>query len=57
MIKHKQKLSRRKFFHDTAIAFGAASVAPWFVPGEVLGKNGKVAPSNRVTIGMISMGR
>ena len=57
MLKLKQRLTRRKFLHNTAIAFGSASVAPWFVPGEVLGKNGKVAPSNRVTIGMIGMGR
>ncbi len=57
MSKLKQRQSRRKFLQNTAIAFGAASVAPWFVPSEVLGKNGKVAPSNRITIGMIGMGR
>ena len=39
------KLSRRRFLRQSAVAFGA----PLFIPGSVLGLNGAVAPSNRIT--------
>ena len=34
----------------------AASAAPWFVPARALGKDGAVAPSNQVTLGVIGYG-
>lgn len=46
------KLSRRKFLRHSAVAFGA----PLFIPGSVLGLNGAVAPSNRITVGGIGLG-
>ncbi|MCY3018992.1 MAG: Gfo/Idh/MocA family oxidoreductase [Planctomycetota bacterium] len=48
-------LSRRRFLTQTArLAAGAALSAPYVVPGSVFGAD---APSNRVTIGMIGVGR
>ena len=46
------KLSRRRFLRQSAVAFGA----PLFIPGSVLGLNGAVAPSNRITVGGIGLG-
>jgi predicted dehydrogenase len=46
------KLSRRHFLRRSAVAFGA----PLFIPGSVLGLNGAVAPSNRITVGGIGLG-
>ncbi len=46
------KLSRRNFLRQSAVAFGA----PLFIPGSVLGLNGAVAPSNRITVGGIGLG-
>ena len=46
------KLSRRHFLRRTAVAFGA----PLVIPGSVLGLNGAVAPSNRITVGGIGLG-
>ena len=48
----KNKLSRRRFLTTSA----AALSAPYFVPGRVLGKDGAVAPSERITLGMVGTG-
>lgn len=45
-------LSRRRFL---ALA-GAALAMPTFIPGRALGLNGAVAPSNRITLGIIGCG-
>ncbi len=47
---------RRQFLTQTA-AGAAALVAPSFVPAAVLGREGKVPPSEQVTLGVIGMGR
>lgn len=47
-----KKFSRRQFL---TCATGAA-VAPMILPSSVFGKNGTVAPSNRLTIGAIGIG-
>ena len=47
----KKKLSRRKFLSTTA----AAAAAPLIVPGAVLGKDGGVAPSERIVVGCIGI--
>jgi len=46
-------MNRRQFLKNT---FSAAMAAPYFIPAAVLGRNGAVAPSNRVTIGCIGVG-
>jgi predicted dehydrogenase len=35
---------------------GALAVAPWVVPAAALGRDGHVAPSNRITLGFIGVG-
>ena len=47
------RVSRRKFLRTTAFA---GLVAPLVVPGSALGKNGMVAPSERITMGFIGVG-
>ena len=49
-----QSTTRRRFLKS--IAAGGAMAAPYFVPGRVLGRNGAVAPSNRITLGGIGVG-
>ena len=44
--------SRRDFLKKTAVL-----AAPLVVPSTVLGKDGAVAPSEKITVGMIGMGR
>ena len=47
-------LSRRRFL---TAASGAICAAPAIVPSSVLGAEGKVAPADRITVGMIGVGR
>jgi len=51
----KPKKSRREFIKTSASA-AAALGFPTIMPARVLGQNGKVAPSNRATIGVIGCG-
>ena len=53
----RQRITRRSFLKGTGAAAGAAVAAPTIVPSSVLGKGTQVAPSNRVTVGMIGVGR
>ena len=53
----RPSVTRRAFLRRTAAVSGAAFGSPYFVPGSALGADGKVAPSNRVTVGMIGVGR
>ncbi len=46
------KLTRRRFL----AASGLAAAAPVIIPGSALGKNGAVAPSNRIVLGAIGIG-
>lgn len=46
------QFTRRKFLGTTALAIGM----PTIIPGSALGKNGAVAPSNRIVIGGIGIG-
>lgn len=48
------KQSRRQFLRHTAVV---AAAAPLIVSSRVLGADGQVAPSNRITIGFIGTGR
>jgi len=49
--------SRRRFLQKTLTGAAAATLAPCFVPAGVLAASGKPAPSDRVGIGYIGVGR
>lgn len=49
--------SRREFLRRTTAAAGATFLGPLIIPGRVLGLDGTVAPSNRITVGVIGTGR
>jgi len=53
----RARISRRAFLQQTTSAAGAVLGAPLIVPARVLGKDGQVAPSNRITMGFIGTGR
>ncbi len=55
MSKQVTKLHRRGFLQTAGSAAGAA-LAPMFIPGSVLGKNGAVPPSERIVVGGIGIG-
>jgi hypothetical protein len=48
-------LNRRRFLKQAALATGALAL-PAFIPAAALGRDGKVAPSNRVVMGGIGYG-
>ena len=47
----------RRAFLRTSAAVAAAYAAPTIIPGHALGADGSVAPSNRITVGKIGLGR
>ncbi|WP_164101396.1 Gfo/Idh/MocA family protein [Candidatus Laterigemmans baculatus] len=47
--------NRREFLRRSLATTAAASV-PWIVPASALGQNGEVAPSEKVTLGVIGIG-
>jgi len=49
--------TRRYFLRKSTATAAAAWAAPWVVPASVLGASGRVAPSERITVGMIGVGR
>ena len=55
MSKDGVPLKRRRFL-QTAAQAGALLVMPHVIPGTVLGKNGGVAPSERIVLGGIGIG-
>jgi hypothetical protein len=48
--------NRRKFIKKAAGSALGILAAPMIIPGTALGKNGSVAPSNRIVIGGIGLG-
>ncbi len=52
----KNRLSRRSFLKKGAVATAAASLFPTVVPASVLGRNGAIAPSDRIVMGLIGAG-
>jgi predicted dehydrogenase len=48
--------SRRQFLRQSSIALGTALGAPALIPASALGRNGSVAPSQRVNMGFIGLG-
>ena len=49
MSKSSLPMDRRRFL-KTTVATSAAVAAPAFVPGSALGKDGAVAPSERIVV-------
>lgn len=56
MQESATKTSRRSFL-QTAATTGAAAMAPMFIPASALGRDGAVAPSERIIVGGIGIGR
>ena len=55
--RDSQHLSRRRFLAATGAAFGAGLTIPTIIPASARGADGTVAPSNRIGVGMIGLGR
>ena len=55
MAKNSPQVARRQFLKSAATAT-AAVMAPTIIPSSALGRDGAVAPSERVVIGGIGIG-
>ena len=55
MVKTVTHLNRRRFL-KTAVSAGAAVMAPQIIPSSALGRDGAVAPSERIVVGGIGIG-
>src|SRR5436309_6612594 len=55
MSKVVSHLHRRRFL-KTALSAGAAVMAPQIIPSSALGRDGAVAPSERIIVGGIGIG-
>jgi len=55
MAENVTRLTRRRLL-KTAVQAGAILMAPRVIPGAVLGKDGAVAPSERIVLGGIGIG-
>jgi len=53
---NRKEIRRREFLKKAAGIAGGAIVFPYIVPSSVLGKDGSVAPSNRIVMGCIGVG-
>jgi predicted dehydrogenase len=56
MLKRTTHIDRRRFLTTAAAAAGTAAIAPTIIPSSALGKDGAVAPSERIVIGGIGIG-
>ena len=52
----KPALTRRRFLTRTATALSSVLAAPAIIPASALGRNGLLAPSERITMGFIGVG-
>ena len=52
----KREIDRRKFLKRATLTSAGVIGFPCFVRSAALGKDGGVAPSNRITVGCIGMG-
>ena len=55
-MSNKAKQQPRRGFLKTAVAAGAAVMAPTIIPSSALGRDGAVAPSERIVVGGIGIG-
>jgi predicted dehydrogenase len=56
MTKQAKHVSRRAFLKSAASVAGTAAVAPMIIPSSALGRDGSVAPSERIVVGGIGIG-
>jgi len=56
MMKSSNRFSRRQFLRQSSVTFAAALSAPLVLPASVLGRDGTVAPSERINMGFIGLG-
>ncbi len=52
----RQSISRRGLLKQAAATAGAVMSFPYIVPSSVFGKDGAIAPSNRITVGCVGVG-
>lgn len=57
MTNKTKQVPRRRFLSTTASVAGAAVLAPTIIPSSALGLDGAVAPSERIVVGGIGIGR
>jgi len=57
MARSSRPFNRRQLLGSAASAAVAATAAPMFIPSSALGRDGAVAPSERITVGGIGIGR
>ncbi|MCF8262517.1 MAG: Gfo/Idh/MocA family oxidoreductase [Melioribacteraceae bacterium] len=50
------RFTRRDFIKKTGTAAAGLLAAPYFIPSNVLGRNGFISPGNKITIGIIGAG-
>jgi len=55
-MENTNRVNRRSFLRQSALALGALGI-PQFVPSFALGKQGGVAPSERIVLGFIGTGK
>src|SRR5262249_1478140 len=56
MVATGTKLERRRFLKSALGVAAAAATAPAFIPASAIGRDGQVAPSERVIVGGIGIG-
>ena len=56
MTQTRQQSSRRRFLQTAATAAGSAIALPTIIPASALGRDGAVAPSERIVIGTVGSG-
>ena len=56
-VECRGSISRRRFLAASGASLGAGLAMPTIVPASALGAGGTVAPSNRIGVGMIGLGR
>jgi len=55
-MKRKMRISRRSFLRRAGAETGKLAAVPWLLPSSALGLDGAVAPSGRITLGVIGLG-
>ena len=56
MAKQAARIPRRRFLKTALSAAGAVVMAPTIIPSSALGRDGAVAPSERIVVGGIGIG-
>ncbi|HID21206.1 MAG TPA: gfo/Idh/MocA family oxidoreductase, partial [Planctomycetaceae bacterium] len=58
-MRNRRRITRRRFLRAAAQGTAAGTcawIAPSIVPASALGRGGTIAPSNRITMGLIGCG-